>query len=92
MLDYACWLERTAGEVGGMFSGRAASDSDYVAVAVGLDCTSTLNRRLQGANSRWRGDRHCLIMGRVSVPLVSPIAELSVLNYSNALTCRLMAR
>ena len=79
-------------EGGGMFSGRAAGDSDYVAVAVGLDCTSTLNRRLQGANSRWRGDRRRLMMRMVSMPLVSHIAELSVLNYSNVLTCRLMDR
>ena len=75
-----------------MFSGRAAGDNDYVVVAAGLDCKSMLNRRLQGANSRWRGDRHCLIMRMVSMPLVSHIAELNVLNYSNALTCHLMAR
>ena len=75
-----------------MLAGRAAGDGDYVAAAVGLDCTSTLNRRLQGANSRWRGDRRRLMMRMVSMPLVSHIAELNVLNYSNALTCRLMAR
>ena len=60
-----------------MFSGRAAGDSDYVAVAVGLDCTSTLNWRLQGANSRWRGDRRRLIMRMLSMPLARHVAELN---------------